>query len=112
MLLILATNDIADPKNVPHLEDACQLAREETTKAVIEASQVPLSIMVVGIGDGPWEIFDAFNNHIHWREFDNFSFAAWDDVAEEKFPAYEIGKRCLSQVPNQLKQLRKLGMID
>ena len=112
ILLILTTNGMADVKTVPHLEEKCRLAREETTKAILAASEVPLSIVAIGVGDGPWGVYEAFNDHLHWRKFDNFTFVSWAEVAGAKFPAYELAKRALTQIPSQLIQLQKLGLVD
>ena len=112
ILVLICTNAMADVKSVPHLEQQCRIAREATTKAILEASDVPLSIIAIGVGDGPWGVYEAFNDHLHWRKFDNFQFVAWQDVAEAKFPAYELAKAALGELPTQLQTLRKLGMID
>lgn len=53
------------------------LPEKETIDAIVDASEVSLSIVCVGVGDGPWHVMKEFDDRLPSRRFDNFQVRCW-----------------------------------
>eukprot|EP01094_Clydonella_sp_ATCC50884_P021621 TRINITY_DN4799_c0_g1_i1.p1 TRINITY_DN4799_c0_g1~~TRINITY_DN4799_c0_g1_i1.p1 ORF type:complete len:315 (-),score=72.37 TRINITY_DN4799_c0_g1_i1:222-1109(-) len=89
---------------------------KETKEQIVEASNYPLSIVVVGVGDGPFDLMETFDDGLRRRQFDNFQFVDYNSVLEaDKIdgsnPDIEFALRALMEIPEQYKILRKLKMV-
>ncbi|KAK2947179.1 putative Mitogen-activated protein kinase [Blattamonas nauphoetae] len=85
----------------------------ETIEAIREASKYPISIVCIGVGDGPWDEMVKLDDRIKGRKFDNFQFVDFMALRRrfsENFPpAFSL--HCLMEIPQQYKLIRKLGLL-
>lgn len=63
-----------------------------TIQAIVEASNYPLSIIMVGVGDGPWDMMEEFDDGLPARKFDN--------VRLLKIAFHSMGNKFLGHLPN------------
>lgn len=86
----------------------------DTENALDEASKYPLSIICIGVGDGPWDIMNKYDDKLRRRRFDNFQFVEYSTV----FGMYPYLKykdafatHALQAVPSQYKACDLLGYL-
>ena len=87
--------------------------RMHTEAAIVRASAYPLSIILVGVGDGPWDMMEDFDDSLPQRRFDNFQFVNLTEVAEAHPEHMEVAVAlaCLMELPDQYIAIRSLGLI-
>ena len=88
--------------------------RQETIDAIVEATNHPLSILVVGVGDGPFELMEEFDDALPQRRFDNFQFVHFNAVMTRgnENPEVAFAVACLMEIPDQYKAIRELGLLN
>lgn len=113
VLVIIADGQVTRSVNTSQKELSPQ--EEKTINSIVNASSYPLSIILVGVGDGPWEDMKNFDDKIPTREFDNFQFVNFTDIMNknatptEKETAFALA--ALMEIPIQYKATLELNLL-
>jgi E3 ubiquitin-protein ligase RGLG len=105
------------------LTDGCvstMLGCHEATRAsLVRASEVALSIVIVGVGDGPWEEMNDMDDGLPERSFDNVQFVQYTPIAkalESGTPAHVCDNAfsiaALQEIPAQFATINTLGLLE
>ncbi|CAB4276913.1 unnamed protein product [Prunus armeniaca] len=113
VLVIIADGQVTRSVNTSDNELSPQ--EEKTIRSIADASFYPLSIVLVGVGDGPWEDMRKFDDKLPAREFDNFQFVNFTEIMSkpstpsEKEAAFALA--ALMEIPIQYKAAVELGIL-
>ncbi|KAL9238860.1 hypothetical protein vseg_013232 [Gypsophila vaccaria] len=113
VLLIIADGQVT--RSVDTGRGGLSPQEQMTIDAIVEASKYPLSIVLVGVGDGPWDMMKEFDDNIPARDFDNFQFVNFTEIMAKKTPQSrkeaEFALAALMEIPSQYKETMELGLL-
>ena len=81
-----------------------------TADAIVEASNYALSIITIGVGDGPWDTMEHFDDHLAARKFDNFQFVDFNNImSNPKIENHEaaFAMHALMECPDQYSYVKR-----
>ena len=87
--------------------DGAVTERRETTRAIVEAARFPLEIVCVGVGDGPWDEMERYDDELPERAFDNFQFVRWTPRKSDA----QLTTELLQELPEAVERMRALGLL-
>ncbi|CAN6550822.1 unnamed protein product [Malus baccata var. baccata] len=113
VLLIIADGQVTRSVDTHHGHLSSQ--EQKTVDAIVKASEYPLSIVLVGIGDGPWDMMREFDDNIPARAFDNFQFVNFTEIMSKNVDLSrkrtEFALAALMEIPSQYKATLELGIL-
>lgn len=85
-------------------------------QAIQKASKYPLSIIAVGVGDGPWKQMKKFDDKVTGRDFDNFQFVCLhefindlDTISDQEKD--DFAAHALQEIPSQYQKIKELELL-
>ena len=91
---------------------------DATRAALVRASHFPLAVVIVGVGDGPFNEMDQLDDGLPERRFDNCQFVDWTifDDAIRRGEDPEVVRAAfavcaLQEVPHQFRTAVDLGLL-
>jgi len=109
ILVIIADGQVTD-----------QSSTGATAQALAEASKYPLSIITVGVGDGPWHAMKSYDDELPARNFDNFQFVEYASkcVPGMRSPTSQckldagFALHALMEIPDQYQLIKDTGLLN
>ncbi|XP_047310385.1 E3 ubiquitin-protein ligase RGLG2-like [Impatiens glandulifera] len=113
VLLIIADGQVT--RSIDTANGQLSPQEKKTVEAIVKASEYPLSIILVGVGDGPWEMMKEFDDNIPARAFDNFQFVNFTEIMSKsmersrKEAAFALA--ALMEIPSQYRATLELSLL-
>ncbi|CAI0454744.1 unnamed protein product [Linum tenue] len=98
VLLIIADGQVTRSVDTEHGRLSPQ--EQKTVDAIVQASKLPLSIVLVGVGDGPWDTM----------KFVNFTEIMLKNVDQSRKET-QFALSALMEIPPQYKATMELGLL-
>ncbi|KAI0523063.1 hypothetical protein KFK09_005453 [Dendrobium nobile] len=113
VLLIIADGQVTRSVDTEFGQFSSQ--ERKTVDLIVKASDFPLSIILVGVGDGPWDMMKEFDDNIPARSFDNFQFVNFTEIMSKNIDQTrkdtEFALAALMEIPSQYNATLDHGIL-
>lgn len=113
VLVIIADGQVTRSVDLGQGEQSSQ--EKATVDAICAASNYPLSIVLVGVGDGPWDTMEEFDDNLPQRNFDNFQFVNLTRIMASRGSPEQLAAKfalmALMEVPLQYKACVEMDLV-
>ncbi|KVH88119.1 Copine [Cynara cardunculus var. scolymus] len=113
ILVIIADGQVT--RSINTSDGDVSLQEQKTISSIVEASLYPLVIVLVGVGDGPWDDMRKFDDKIPTRGFDNFQFVNFTGImSKDSSPPHKeaaFALAALMEIPIQYTAVTELGLL-
>ncbi|CEG39385.1 copinelike protein [Plasmopara halstedii] len=114
ILVIIADGQVTRSVDIP--PHAISKNEKETIDAITFASNFPLSIIMVGVGDGPWESMIYFDDYLLHRKFDNFHFIEYHKITwqfrDPQMRETQFALQALMEIPDQYQTIKAMNYLN
>jgi len=94
------------------IADGQVTSEKETIDAIVKCSNYPISIIMIGVGDGPWDTMREFDDNLPQRKFDNFQFVPFHEtMIKNKGNQILFARDALMEIPDQFKNIKSLKLL-
>jgi len=94
------------------IADGQVTSEQDTIKAIVECSKYPISIVMIGVGDGPWDTMREFDDRLPQRKFDNFQFVPfYETMLKHKGNEILFARDVMMEIPEQFKTIKALKLM-
>jgi hypothetical protein len=92
--------------------DGAVTDKQANAAAIVQASRLPISVSMIGVGDGPWAAMEEFDDEIPARRFDNWQFMNYHAKMQESAGnSLRFAVHALMEMPDQLRAIKTLKYI-
>jgi len=84
-----------------------------TASAIVDASNYPISIIAIGIGDADFTVMHQFDDELPERNFDNYQFVEFSKVTSPTTENFDVAfaLAALQEIPEQWAAIKELRLL-